>query len=148
MVWTHVAWVAIGFAVIVTFCGLIDEASPSFPLLALSKPAKFVAFALPQTFEQLYALYLKRKVHILHSEEDREGVAERPLKVLGAQLACSWPLLDCLVEATICALALRRCSVYTRSIRALVSHNVSQYLKDRHTFLGNPELVVANFEED
>jgi hypothetical protein len=40
MVWTHVAWVAIGFAVIVTFCGLIDEASPSFPLLALSKPAK------------------------------------------------------------------------------------------------------------
>ena len=143
MVWTHVAWVAIGFAVIVTFCGLIDEASPSFPLLALSKPAKFVAFALPQTFEQLYALYLKRKVHILHSEEDREGVAERHPKVLGAQLACSWPSLDCLVEAIICALALRRCSVYTRSIRALVSHNVSQYLKDRHTFLGNPELVVA-----
>ena len=74
-------------------------------------------------------------------------MAERHLKVLGAQLACSWPLLGCLVGAIICALALRRCSMYIRSIRTLVSHNVSQYLKDRHTFLGNPELVVANLKK-
>ena len=74
-------------------------------------------------------------------------MAERHLKVLGAQLACSWPLLGCLVGAIICALALRRCSMYIRSIRALVSHNVSQFLKDRRTFLGNPELVVANLKK-